>query len=514
MRTAIYLLIALAVATLVPLFVPQRISNMRKVIDISEAHPKLYEIFDRLRFFDVFSSPWYVAIYGSLLVVLVACLVPRTRQFLHGLRDARRPPAGGHLPRLPHTVEWRTDVAAAEAEVRIRSVLRRHRYRCGPTNESGQWTAEKGTAREGGSLLFHWSFFLLLVGLFVSRMFGFTAQAAIVEGHRWVEAPINMDVYNPGRFGGSTHRGFTVVLDDFTAKFRRDGSAMDFASRVRVYDGGRLVRRKTVRVNDPLNYRGVKLYQLDFGWAARLKISDSAGEVLFDDFVRLFSGGPRGSWTGVVKIPTLRPQAALEVWFFPSAQVLTPTQAAAFRDDLGKGVLLASKPGELRAADPAVYFREYRGSLGLEDAPQSVYDLDKELLGPAGDVGLAALDRGPFTLQDGLAVSFPELREYSVFAVKRDPGIGLVALAALLLLAGLFPSLYSSKRRLWVSVRPSGEPAEPGEDTPEGAPAGGNAVAFGGLAYHRKDAFADEFAELVPALQDRAQPRSPVPQEQ
>lgn len=504
MRTAIYLLAALVVATLVPTLIPQRITDAEKVAEIGRTHPYLFSVGERLRVFDVFTSPWYMAIWVSLLVVLVLCLIPRTRTFVTQVRRSTATPTAGPLPRLPHTVEWRTDTDSASAYAAVRTVLRRRLWRQGKPNDDGQYVAEKGTLREGGSLLFHWSLFLLLSGLAVTRFLGFSGQAAIVEGKEFVEAPIDFDAWtNRGSAGDSIHRGFTVALDKFQVDDPDTPESPDFVSDVRVIDGGHEVLSQQVHPNVPLNYRGVKMYQIAFGWAPAITIRDTTGKVVFDDFVVTRPDGPRGSWTGVVKIPSLDPQAGLRIFLFPDPQVLTPEQARQFAGDaLGEGVLLANRSPNPVA--PLVVFEEWRGDLGLGSGPQNVNTLDVSAM-TRSDMGAATLGGDGFDLADGLVVGFTDLRHYSVFSIKRDPGLALVLAGASLLLLGLLPALYSRRRRMWVWVRPD----------PDSSPEAGERtlVTLGGLAYQRKDKFGDEFTDVVTACRTAvpAQERAPEP---
>jgi cytochrome c biogenesis protein len=333
-------------------------------------------------------------------------------------------------------------------------------------------------------------------------MFGFTGEVLIVEGERWKEAPIGYNTYDPGLFGGNAHRGFEIVVDSFDVRFRDDGSAADFVSSVRVFEGDRQVKEKEIRVNDPLDYRGVKMFQAAFGWAPRITITDSAGTTIFDDFVPTFPDGPRNTWKGVVKLPSVRPQTAFEVYLFPTAEILTPEQADLLDDELGPGVRLRSRPGPPTDDNPFVLMREYRGDLGLDDGPQNVFELDTSRLGAPVGLGLAQLEGNRFQFDGGLIFSFPELRHYTGLQVKRDPGLGLVFSAAVLLFAGLVPSLYVSRRRLWLWVRPSFGSQE------------GALIAFGGLAYHKKDAFRDEFTDLVTEMRKRVPPTARLPSQE
>ena len=85
----------------------------------------------------------------------------------------------------------------------------------------------------------------------------------------------------------------------------------------------------------------------------------------------------------------------------------------------------------------------------------------------------------------GLTISFPELRQYSVLQVSRDRGVPLVLLAAILVLLGLLPALYTSRRKVWVRAEPNGN---------------GTVLKVGGFALQRKPQFDEEFSKLVDAM--------------
>ncbi|MFP5379763.1 MAG: cytochrome c biogenesis protein ResB, partial [Vicinamibacteria bacterium] len=144
---------------------------------------------------------------------------------------------------------------------------------------------------------------------------------------------------------------------------------------------------------------------------------------------------------GVVKAPSAEPELGLDMWFYNDLELTEELQP------------FNASP---EARNPAIFFREYRGDLGL-DKPQSVYRLEKAGLAE-GELGAVSLgERAP--LADGTTVEFTELRQFTVFQVARDPGAFVVLLGAIMVLAGLIPSLYVSRRRLWIRVVPAGEGA-------------------------------------------------------
>ena len=86
-----------------------------------------------------------------------------------------------------------------------------------------------------------------------------------------------------------------------------------------------------------------------------------------------------------------------------------------------------------------------------------------------------------------IVVSFTDLKQYSVLTLARDPWVPVVAGAAALLLLGLVPSLYVTRRRVWVRAVPAG--------------AGGARVELAGLALQGKAAFEAELARLAQQVQ-------------
>jgi cytochrome c biogenesis protein len=84
-----------------------------------------------------------------------------------------------------------------------------------------------------------------------------------------------------------------------------------------------------------------------------------------------------------------------------------------------------------------------------------------------------------------LLMSFPELRQYSRLQISHDATIPYVLGAAILIVLGLLPALYVSRRKVWVRARADGP---------------GSIVQVGGFALQRKDRFDEEFTSLVDAV--------------
>lgn len=461
MRTAIILLFVLAAAASVGSFIPQRPINELSVIRWKQARPVLGDYFETFGLFDVYGAPWFMAIYALLLVSLVGCLVPRYRAFWRVLRAQPKPGARG-----AHTFEGVAHCEPTDALAIAERALRRRRYRIARID--GGIAAERGHWREGGSLMFHTAFLVLLVGVAFGKGWGFNGQVAIVEGDRFTETHLAYDAINEGSRFGERHRGFTLQVDDFNATFEDNGVPKEFVSRVKLFERDRLVRDTDIRVNNPLVYRGVSIFQLAWGWAPRIVVTAKDGKVLHDAPVVFLPDG--GGWRGVIKLAHTKPeQTGLEMFFFNDLRIGPD----------GQPRNVSPLPNR-----PVVVYQVYRGDLNLS-VPQSVYELDKRNL-TAGKIAGISLD-GQSELEDGTTISFPGLRQYTVFQIASDPGQGIALAGAALILVGLFPALYSSRRRVWIRVRPS----ESAGGEPE------SRVEVSGLALQRKASFEEEFGAIV-----------------
>jgi cytochrome c biogenesis protein len=493
MRTALLLLFLLAIAAVPGSLLPQRPVNPLRVQQYLQDHPRLGPFLDRLSGFNVFSAPWFSAVYVLLMVSLVGCVVPRLR--LH-LRSVLSPPpkAPAHPSRLPAGTSWSTDASAEDVVRLARSVLRRSRFRVAVGDPAGGATlaAEKGQLRETGNLLFHFSLILVLVGVAIGSLFGYSGSVLVPEGRTFTNTLVAYDAFTPGaRVDQSRLQPFSLRLQDFTATYRPTGEPASFAARVAYRPQlGVPTREATIEVNKPLTFGQTKVYLTGHGYAPHFVLRDRRGAVLFDDYVpctpRTGTEPVRSSCT--VKIP--------DAGLAPAGPLKVPQQLA-FRASLTADP--AGGTPQLR--DPQLVVSAFLGDLHLDEGiPQNVYSLDPSGLTPIRTDGIGgksqlvqllepANPRGTTMtgLPDGLTLTVDGVRDWSVFAVKHDPGKRLVLAAAVLLLIGLVTSLTVRRRRVWVRAAPDR--------------AGRTLVEFGGVA--RSGDLSGEFDELAGRLRDR-----------
>ena len=496
MRTALILLLLLALASVAGSIVPQIPNSPERVAGYLVDHPFWGELFWRAGFFDVFGSWWFTLITVLLFVSLVACLLPRSRAHLRAIRQP--PIQAREIDAFRHYDERRVGLAPEAAAQAARRVLRRRGFRVARDPARPALAAEKGTLREAGSLVFHWAFVLLLVGVIVGKGTGYSGRAVIVEGETWTDALANYDGnIRAGRFFSGDFSGAQVTLVDYRDAFGETGVPMDFQSEVELVSADRSQRAaEVIRVNHPAVFEGLRFFQFGFGWAPVVEV-EQEGDVVRGDAIPFSQDtAPEGvsqlamPWIGFVKVSTADPPVAVELTLWPD----------------GRSLVNALQNGEATpmvvSFDPVMQYTVWRGELadlsltrldtarmertvdGVIRAGQTV-DLDRgcALIGPADPALTPASCDGE--VEPVLTMGFPDLRHYTVLQVSRDAAVPVVLLAAILILMGLLPALYTSRRKVWVRAAPDGD---------------GSLLQVGGFALQRKDRFEEEFAKLVDAL--------------
>jgi cytochrome c biogenesis protein len=383
---------------------------------------------------------------------------------------------------MRHFAERRMTDAPDRVVEGARRVLRRRLFRVASSTDDGAaWVAaDKGLAREAGSLLFHWAFLLLLVGVVWGKGTGFTGSAVIAEGQTWTDAYANYDgQIHEGRFSRDEHTGIGIKVDSFRATYRiPSGIPKDFVTTAELFrpDG---TAAGTVRIspNHPAEIDGVKIYQFGFGWAPVIGV-EKDGVPLASGPVECSQGPPPSGvgplqlpWDCVVKLPTLRPQVGIRFRLWPDVRGLDALLTT------GRAMPML---GEFQ---PVLTYTAYRGDLRSDAAiPSDV--LDTSAMRRWGRPGVIGAGK-TVELGDGIAVTFRDLKRYTVLEIKRDRGLGLVLAAAILVLVGLLPALYTSRRRVWVTAAPAN---------------GQTVVRIGGFALQRRAQFEEEFRRLVGAI--------------
>jgi len=472
MRTALVLLLLLAIAAIPGSLVPQRSADPNGVTQWRATNPDLYPTFETLQLFDVYSSVWFSAIYILLFISLIGCVLPRTRHHWKALR-ARPPRTPARLSRLDDHVESRVAVPegedaaghAAHAVDLAEAQLRSARYRVERYDRNGvaSVSAERGYLRETGNLIFHGALVGVLLSVGIGGGFTYTGQTVITEGDGFVNSlGLGYTSFNPGRFVDTEAlTPYSITLDRFDVTYAPppSGQAGDFAAHVTTRFPGQKAEDQVIEVNHPITMAGDRVYLMGNGYAPTITVRNGAGDVVFSESVPFLPQSPTMTSSGVVKIPdTGGEQLGLVGFFYPTVATL---QSGA----------LTSAYGDL--VDPRLTFFVYEGDLGIDNGDaRSVYALDTdgmtEIAGRNADTPSLELSpgqtvqlpggRGSVTFEDETKNGAAEsVKRYVSLSIHNDSSAPWVLAFAILAMVGLFTALFVPRRRMWVKATPDGD---------------------------------------------------------
>lgn len=507
MRTALVLLLLLAIAAIPGAILPQRSLNESKVTAYIADNGKLGQIYDKLQLFDVFSSTWFTAIYILLFVSLIGCIIPRSWEHAQAMR---KPPikAPKNLDRLPFYRSAVLPQPAQELTGDIEKTFARWHHAVSEPAEDrrGSWSmaAEKGYLRELCNLVFHIGLTAMLVFIAAGKMVYYEGQVIVIAGNENSEfcnsAVANFDSFRHGALvDGTELTPFCLHVNNFDATYLPNGQAKMFTSDI-TYATGQDVNRPesewqpyTLRVNHPLRIAGDRIYLQGHGYAPNFTVTWPNGESRTvemqwqpSDMTRFLSEGvlrvdpPAGMYPDLQE--RRKNQIAIQGLF-------APTAAWSGKDN---SILASSYPTQ---RDPAVAIDVYVGDAGLDTGVgQSIFSLDRSLIAD----GLLTkqlrvnLKKGETaSLPDGTTIRFNGAKEFVNLQISHDPTQGWLLGVAVLMIAGLVGSVSIRRRRMWVRLTPV---------------AHGTLVEVAGLARTDRAGWGKEFSALAARILQEEEP--------
>ena len=428
MRIALILLLLLAVAAIPGSLFPQRSQNPVQVRQYFIDNPQAAIWLDRFSMFEVFSSPWFSAIYLLLFISLVGCVLPRSIEHLKAI--GAKPPL---TPKYLDRMEFYTEMKKVDLD-KVEKYLKKKHFRI--RRDENSISAEKGYARESGNLLFHLSLVLILIAVGVGSLFGSRGDAIVNVGDRFINTPTSYDILGFGKYQSEDSLPpFSLTVKDFKAEYDPvTNAAIDYELTVLTANpAGSEEMTRIIKVNQPLTYGSTKIYLQANGYAPTVVVKDKTGKVIFDGPTTFLPQDGNLSSIGAIKIPDMQPQIGFVASFLPTAD----------RDPIRGG--FSSYPEVL---DPRLLLAIWKGDLGLNTGvPQSVYRIDTSNM---ERIGLKALVLNEsYDFGEG-SITFTGWTSWVNLQIVNDPGKGFALIGAILAILGLLISLFTRQRRVWI----------------------------------------------------------------
>ncbi|HEY9835137.1 MAG TPA: cytochrome c biogenesis protein [Stenomitos sp.] len=329
----------------------------------------------------VYRTWWFLSILILFGSSLTACTF--TRQF-PALKAARR----WTFYKEPR--QFQKLALSAELETgnlnSLTTLLEKRRYKVFQEGET--LYARKGIVGRIGPIVVHASMLMILAGSIWGALTGFMAQEMVASGNTFQIK----NILDAGPLAApKTLNDWSVRVNRFWIDYTPEGGIDQFYSDLSVLNkAGKEVDKQTIYVNKPLRYRGVTMYQTDWGIAAvRVRLNNSP------------------------------------VFQIPMAQL----------DTQGKGRLwgtwIPTKPDMSEGA--SVLARDLQGTL-------LVYDAKGKLV--------STVRPGMATQVNGVTLKVDDVIGSTGLQIKSDPGIPFVYTGFGLLMLGVIMS-YVSHSQIW-----------------------------------------------------------------
>jgi cytochrome c biogenesis protein len=294
MRFAISLLVIIAIAAIIGTVMKQ---SQPMPDYINQFGPFWYQIFGRLGLYTVYSAWWFLAIMGVLIVSTSLCVLRNGPKMVRDMRSWREHVREQSLRNFHHKHEWSAPLAPAALAQQLTARLKHAGYGVKVVEKDNGLlvAAKKGAGNKFGYIFAHTGIIVILLGgmldselpiRFQQWFLGktpFSGNGVLISD---IPARSRLGLSNP-TFRGNTMIAegqssqtailqqadgvliqdlpFTIHLNKFNIDFYSTGMPKLFASEVVIRDNetGKTFPG-TIKVNQPLIYKGVAIYQSSF----------------------------------------------------------------------------------------------------------------------------------------------------------------------------------------------------------------------------------------------------------
>jgi cytochrome c biogenesis protein len=293
MRFAISLLTIIAVASVIGTVLKQ---NEPMPNYVNQFGPFWFEVFGKLGLYAVYSSWWFLLIMTFLVISTSLCIARNAPKMLKDMRSWRENVREQSLRNFHHKAEWTSATAPAVLTQQLvaRIAAKGYKTKLVAKDNATLITAKQGAANKWGYIFAHSAIVIICIG-------GLLDSDLPIRAQQWIygKTPFNgngviaeIPAEHRLGLGNPTFRGntlipegsasstaiipqkdgvmiqdlpFTIQLKKFIIDFYSTGMPKLFASEVVIKDNADgHTFPATIRVNQPLIYKGIAVYQSSF----------------------------------------------------------------------------------------------------------------------------------------------------------------------------------------------------------------------------------------------------------
>lgn len=442
-KLAIVLLIIITLASIIGTLIPQDRTMQEYVLHYGQ----LAKVLTSLEFTKIYNSFWYVGLLFLFSFNILVCTLTRLSPKLKRAFNPKIEKEVKNLIVLKTQEKFNMNWDLAKAKDEVRNALTGRRYRVREETEEGKvfLLARKKMSGLFGADFVHLGLLVILAGGIISGMTSISNDMALYEGQ-------TLPVVNAD---------FQIRLDDFDTEYHENGSVKDWKSTVTVIENEEEKLSKVIEVNHPLSYKGYMFYQAayDFDWqnttveiwAKKKDNPDYTGKIRLRLGDKVELEGENLQITALQFVP--------DFIIGENGQVATRSS-----QPYNPAVEIEGWQGETQIFKGWI-FAQFPDFSRIHSESEEETNLTFELKGYEGG-------------------------EISILNAAKDPGVNLIWLGCVFLMAGLGLAFYWPPREIKIIMI-----TETSQSKTE--------ITAGGIASKNKDAFRIEFENIITTLRKK-----------
>ena len=260
-KLAIFLFIAIAAVSMIGTFINQG-NTMAQYKIIYGA--KVFAILYWLGFLNIYNSWYFIGLAALLVINLLAAsanMLPRTLRAVFGPYPSFKETVEKKNPKAVYeSFESKKDIAGITAV--LNGVFGRPLKESVPSETDGKGKElyySKNSIFRFAPYIAHLSIIIIIIGVLLTVKYGFRSYTNIKVGEKTNVSYLlknNKPIKLP----------FTVRLDKYETKYYPDGIPKSYISKISIINKKHIaVLTKEIKVNHPLTYNGITIYQASYG---------------------------------------------------------------------------------------------------------------------------------------------------------------------------------------------------------------------------------------------------------
>jgi len=394
-KLALFCFFTLAIASIAGTIIPQKESPAFYIGKYGETTA---EIFRLLNIPDMYNSWWFIGILGLFSINLIICSIDRLPTVWKLVTLDNLATKVNRLEKMTPRIRFGTKQPKQEVVSKVEETLKETGWK------SSQRELEEGTLLFAqktpwvrfGVYIVHLSILIIFTGAIIGTFFG-------SKGSLMLREKSQVPYFYEFASSEKVPLGFDIRCDNFTLTYYDSGAPKEFRSDLTVIENGQEVLKKSIVVNDPLDYKGYTFYQASYQaseeyWVTIQDPKTGAREIFLARPGVELKWQKAGISLGIVNLlqPDRWGRYRLKIWFSD-----------------GKG-------------EPSIFWVDGENSVSVE-RPDGIYIFESEQVFATG------------------------------LQVAKDPGVWPVYIGCILMLLGLVVAFFLSHKRLWVYIYEEGD---------------------------------------------------------